>query len=122
MNESDKQRIKAMFPNASIDFLDANIGFGIRPKESKQDSGSALVDKAPGKEKVHEVPSVSIVMYRVRLLDTDNAYASTKPLLDCLCEVGLITDDSPSDINLEVRQEKVAHLNEQRTTLKITYP
>jgi len=122
MNESDKQRIKAMFPNASIDFLDANIGFGIRPKESKQDSGSALVDKAPGKEKMYEVPSVCIVMHRVRLLDTDNAYAATKPLLDCLCEIGLITDDSPSDINLSVRQEKVAHMNEQRTTLKITYP
>ena len=122
MNNADKQRIRNLFPNASSDFLDANIGFGIRPKESKPNPRSALVDQAPGKEKVHEVPSVSIVMYRVRLLDTDNAYAATKPLLDCLCEVGLITDDSPSDINLEVRQEKVAHLNEQRTTLKITYP
>ena len=122
MNERDKQRIRALFPHASDEFLSLNLGFGLRAKKPEPDSGTPLVSEASGKTKVHEIPSVCIVMYRVRLLDTDNAYASTKPLIDCLCALGFITDDSPSDINLEVRQEKVAHLNEQRTTLKITYP
>ena len=71
---------------------------------------------------MHEIPSVSIVMYRVRLLDTDNAYASAKPLLDCLQQIDLISDDAPDKINLVVTQEKVNHRNEERTELHIKYP
>jgi hypothetical protein len=122
VNENDKQRIKAIFPNASADFLDANIGFGIRPKADQPVARTALVSPVAGKEKGDARISLNYVLYRVRLLDPDAVHGATKVCTDCLQQIGLIPGDGPDQINLEVTQQKVAHLNEQRTTLKITYP
>lgn len=112
--------LKALFPNGTKDFFNANPG--LRPDERKQDSGSSLVDQAPGETKSDGRPIVSIKLYRVRLLDKDNAYASTKCLVDCLHQINLIPDDSTEDITLEVTQVKVAHYSEQKTEVKIDYP
>jgi len=47
---------------------------------------------------------VVITSYRKRLLDKDNLYAGAKCLGDALKKAGLIWDDSPKWINLEVKQ------------------
>jgi hypothetical protein len=122
MNENDKQRIKAMFPNASADFLDVNIGFGIRAKADQPTPRKALERKVEGKKEMPARISVSYVLYRVRLLDPDAVHGATKVCTDCLCQSGLLPGDGPEQIDLKVTQERVAHLSEQRTTLKITYP
>ena len=122
MNENDKQRIRSIFPNASADFLDANIGFGIRSKADQPTPRETLERPVAGEEKGDERPIVSYVLYRCRPLDPDAIHGATKVCTDCLQQIGLIPGDSEKHIRLEVRQEKVAHMNEQKTTLKITYP
>ena len=122
MNESDKQRIRALFPNAAKDFLDLNIGFGIRPKTDQPTPRETLERPVAGEEKSDVRPILSYVLYRCRPLDPDAIHGATKVCTDCLQQIGLIPGDSEKHIRLEVRQEKVAHMNEQRTTLKITYP
>lgn len=116
----DEQRIKTLFPRASRSFLDANAE--LRAVESKQSSRTTLVDAASGKEKSDERIVLSYVLYRVWLLDPDNAVGATKTITDCLCEVGLIPDDSETEIDLTVTQEKVRHRYEQKTVVNITYP
>jgi len=118
-DETDNARISALFPRASKSFIDANAG--LFTKEPQRDLRPTVVDQAPREEEGDARIIVSIVMFRVRLLDTDNAYGSAKPLIDCLRTCGLIPDDTEKAINLKVTQEKVAHFNEQRTEVKITY-
>ena len=122
MNENDKQRIRALFPHAAKDFLDANIGFGIRPKADQPTARQTLERPVAREEKGDARIVLEYVLYRCRPLDPDAIHGATKVCTDCLQQIGLIPGDSEKHIRLEVRQEKVAHLNEQRTTLKITYP
>lgn len=123
MNESDKQRIKAMFPHASAYVLEHSyIDAGLRPKADKPTPRPALerpVERTPESD---ARPIVSYVLYRCRPLDPDAIHGATKVCTDVLCKIGLLAGDSEKHIRLEVTQEKVAHMNEQRTTLKITYP
>ena len=49
--------------------------------------------------------TVWIHQVRRRMLDTDNLYASCKPLLDSLQKTGVIFDDSPKWCDLRVTQE-----------------
>jgi hypothetical protein len=119
MDEIEKQQLKALFPRATQSFIDANPQ--LFTSQPEQDVRPAVVDQAPGKDQSDERISVSIVMFRVRLLDPDNAYGSAKPLIDCLRKVDLIPDDSEKEIDLSVTQQKVNHFAEQRTELKITY-
>jgi hypothetical protein len=114
------EQIRKLFPNATVSFFDVNPR--LCASEREQDQGSALGDQTSGETKSDVRPFVCIITRRVRLLDKDNAYASTKCLTDCLHEIGLIPGDSEKDIELEVRQEKVDHFHEQRTEVKITYP
>ena len=122
MNENDRQRIKQLFPNASAEFLSLNLGFGIRAEANKPTPRQALERTVEGKEKVSTRVGLKYVLYRVRLLDPDAVHGATKVCTDCLCQAGLIPGDGPEQIELDVTQIKVAHMNEQRTTLKITYP
>lgn len=109
-----------MFPRASRTFVELNAGLSSRQPEP--DIRPAVVRKAPGKAKSDARPFVSIIMFRVRLLDKDNAYGATKPITDSLCKVGLLPGDSEDEIRLKVDQEKVAHRREQRTQIRIVYP
>jgi hypothetical protein len=118
-----EHELRARFPRGSEDFIKRNIEANAQlcAKEPERDVRPAVVDPVPGKEKSDERARVSIVMFRVRLLDPDNAYGSAKPLIDCLRTCNLISDDSEKEIELTVTQEKVNHFNEQRTEVKITY-
>ena len=59
---------------------------------------------------------VRVVSYRARLCDPDNL--CPKYFIDCLRYAGLIADDSPECITLEVRQVRCARADE-RTELVI---
>lgn len=60
---------------------------------------------------------VSITSFRIRLCDPDNL--CPKYFVDCLRYAGLIKNDRPEDIVLEVRQQKVAHKSEEGTLVEI---
>ena len=133
MNETEKQQqyqayfrdvlpaaIKSIFPNVSKSFVEANPQ--LFASQLKQDIRPAVVDPAPREAKSDARPIVGIVMYRVRLLDKDNAFGAAKPLTDCLCKVGLIPGDAEDQIDLHVTQQKVPHYHEQRTEVSIAYP
>lgn len=61
--------------------------------------------------------SVRITSYRARLLDKDNLYFGAKVLVDALCRMRLIRDDSPRWLELEVEQE--VDRKNQRTEISI---
>lgn len=65
---------------------------------------------------------VRFVGYRTRPLDPDNFAGGVKDLLDGLRHAELISGDEPWKIKLETEQVKVAHRNEERTEITITYP
>ena len=62
---------------------------------------------------------ITITLFTARLMDYDGAYGSVKPLLDGLVGAGVIRDDSPKYIDLEVKQTKVKHIIEQKVTILI---
>jgi hypothetical protein len=84
------------------------------------ESQPALRDEsvaAPPREARH--PSrvrVCVVSFRARLCDPDNL--CPKYFIDCLRYAGLIADDSPECITLEVRQVRCRR-HEQRTEILI---
>lgn len=60
---------------------------------------------------------VSIVSFRRKLCDPDNL--CPKYFIDCLRYAGLIANDRPEDITLQVSQVKVKTKIEERTELEI---
>lgn len=63
--------------------------------------------------------TVRIRSFRCKLLDPDNLIGGAKYFVDGLRYAGLIPDDSPDKIILEVTQEKVTK-KEERTEIGIT--
>ena len=114
----DETRFRELFPRGSADFF--RINPQLRPAEREQNQGAALVNQASREEKSDGRPRVRIILRRVRLLDKENAYGATKCLTDCLCQSGIIPDDSEEAIDLNVEQEKVAHRHEQNVKIIIT--
>ena len=53
------------------------------------------------------------------LMDHDGAYSSVKPILDGLTEAGIIFNDSPKYIELEVKQIKIKQKSEEKTQILI---
>lgn len=65
---------------------------------------------------------ICVVLYCVTLMDYDGAYTAVKPLLDALKVkdgIGVIIDDSPKYIDLQVQQKKVAHRNDEWVEITI---
>lgn len=115
----DEESLKRLFPRASRSFLEANLG--LRPKVPKPDTRKTLARKVRREAESDARPVVSIVVFRVRRLDKENLYGSTKPLTDCLCQVGLIPGDAEDQIDLQVTQQRVPHYADQHTELRIDY-
>lgn len=63
--------------------------------------------------------TVRIKSCRKRLLDPDNLVGGVKYLLDGLRYAGILPDDNPDQITLQVSQEKVA--DNERTEIEIVY-
>jgi hypothetical protein len=63
---------------------------------------------------------VRIVSRRVRLCDPDNLVGGVKHLVDALRIAGIIPEDDPKSISLEVSQEKVASYKNEETWVEVT--
>lgn len=68
-----------------------------------------------------QMPSVTIYLYATVPFDLDGAYNAVKPILDGLKKdyAGIIEDDSPKFINLEVKQIKVVHRKDEHVEINI---
>jgi hypothetical protein len=116
MNETD---FKRLFPNASKSTTALNVE--LRPTIPQSAPRPTLVGPIQGKEEGTDRARVCITTRRVRCLDPDNNTGSVKTLIDLLCAVGLLDGDSPTQIDLQVAQEKAAHYSEQQTLVEILY-
>lgn len=88
------------------------------PQHSPQ---QALVALAQGKGTGGKRITVSINRRSTRTLDLDNFAGGCKPLIDQLRYAQLIPDDDPASVEIIFTQEKVAHQNQQGTSVKIVY-
>lgn len=88
------------------------------PQHSPQ---QALVALAQGKGESGRRITISISRRSTRTLDVDNFAGGCKPLIDQLRYAQLIPDDDPASVEIIFTQEKVAHQNQQGTSLKIVY-
>ena len=65
----------------------------------------------------HRVRNIS---RRVRLCDADNLVGGCKHIIDSLRIAGIIPEDDPTSISLEVSQEKVSSYKKEETWVEIT--
>lgn len=124
-----EQQLLIAFPNASKSFIQANA---IKTNSTIQDSitkqnnaptlGSSIQGKKAGLGRATGRIEVRFTLFRVRCLDPDNAAASTKNLLDGLRHSGLLPEDNPWTIKLQVEQEKVKGFDNEKTEIEINYP
>tara|TARA_Y100000004_G_scaffold165945_1_gene197218 strand:+ start:1910 stop:2248 length:339 start_codon:yes stop_codon:yes gene_type:complete len=63
---------------------------------------------------------VRIVSKRVRLCDADNLVGGCKHAIDALRLAGIIPEDDPTSISLEVSQEKVSSYSQEETWIEVT--
>lgn len=113
--------LKRKFPNASPGFINANAVHVDRETANAKPERTvcdAPVREVEGKESHAKRVRVSIVAFRTRLLDPDNL--CVKYFVDCLRYAGLIIDDRPEDIILEVSQVKVSTEDEERTEITLS--
>ena len=89
------------------------------PAEPKQNAPRPLVKKETRKAENPARVGCNIRIHTARLFDADNAWGSVKQLVDCLCKVGLLPGDSPSDIDLNVEQVEVTNRAYQKTVVEI---
>ncbi len=117
MNLSENE-LARRFPNISASCLRANSADNQLPSPKPKRPVRHEPLAAPAREKgnVGRVV-VRIKSFRCRLLDPDNL--CPKYFIDGLRYAGLIAGDSPQEIVLEVRQEKVATRKEEHTLIEI---
>lgn len=89
-----------------------------KPAQQARALGADHEGKAPSAGRPH----VCFILRRVKLLDVDAKYGSTKDLLDGLTIAKIIPGDREDQITLEVRQEKVGHYKDEETVIEITQP
>lgn len=68
----------------------------------------------------HARHRVRIVSRRVRICDADNLVGGCKHAIDSLRIAGIIPEDDPTSISLEVSQEKVSSYKEEETWIEVT--
>jgi hypothetical protein len=76
------------------------------------------VGKGESEEGMRAEYTVSIRSLRVRLLDPDNLYL--KDLIDQIRYAGLIPEDTPEVVEIDITQKKVSSYKEEKTEIKIT--
>lgn len=77
----------------------------LRDSEPERTAVGELLVPDPDEKRSQARIGVRITRHGIRLLDTDNL-AGCKPLLDQIRYAGLIPDDDPETIELELRQQK----------------
>jgi hypothetical protein len=97
---------------------------GLRSSEPESAVREAILansqDEEGSKKSAHGRVIVQITRCSTALLDSDNLGGSVKFLLDAIRYSGLIPDDDPASIELQVSQIKVARRKEVGTHIRIT--
>ena len=111
-------QLRAKFPHASESFLRANSTGGVEedPKPQRTVQHEPVEPKTGAGEHSKRFV-VRITACRQRLLDPDNL--CPKYFIDGLRYAGLIPDDTPDQIELEVRQEKVTLQSDECTVIDL---
>ncbi len=114
------ERLKLLFPNASPDFIERNsvcrAAQGSEPEPIVRYESVAAPTREVGDAPRHVV---RITSFRRKLLDPDNLSGGVKYFLDGVRLAGFVPDDSPDKIILEVAQQKVAQIDEERTEIEV---
>lgn len=91
------------------------------PKPEPNLHGTLVNEVSPLKNSSRRI-NIVFTLVRTRILDWDNAAGSCKTLCDALKKCRAIPDDSPSHIEVTVKQKKVPHRKEEGTLIEVTYP
>ena len=112
-------QLKAKFPNASADFLKANLhaDHSRQAAVMERSAGDESLATNQGQERAAGKLHVRFVSVRKRLLDPDNV--SVKWTLDCLRYAGIIRGDEPDKISLEVSQRKTNKGEREQTIIEV---
>lgn len=111
--------IRRLFPRASQSVIDLNSQ--LQDPQLKHPLPPALGGAKKRETKSNGRAHVRITAYTVRPRDSDNLAGGCKHLIDCLREIGLIRNDDPASITLEVGQKKVDSFIQEKTLLQITH-
>lgn len=70
---------------------------------------------------LHESPRVVTITRSScgKAPDRDNLYGSMKPILDAMIDAGIILDDSPEHITLEVKWQKANKRKDQKVAVEV---
>ena len=85
----------------------------------KRNAKQALEPLREVEERIQGRTRIRITRYSCRPLDCDNYAGGCKPLIDELRYAKLIRDDNPETIEVEFKQIKVPHKDQERTELEI---
>lgn len=89
------------------------------PDTEQRECPQELAGSDAGEAQSTECLRVVFTLRRVRLLDVDAKYSSTKDLLDCLTFSGVIRGDKEGQISLQVNQEKVSSYKGEITIIEV---
>jgi hypothetical protein len=121
MNPSEAitpNELKRLFPGASLSCLKANQLDRVAPVAERQcRPGNESVAAPKGKGAYPGRSLVRVTSYRLRLCDERNLF--DKYFIDSLVYAGLLRDDSPDEVVVEVRQEQVKNRTQERTVITI---
>ena len=97
------------------------VAAGVSHAEFERDKGTPLGSIPPAQAAGRGRVVVCFTRVTLRPLDPDNHGGSVKAVLDCLREAfpDLIRDDSPEDIDLELRQVRCSTKDEQGTFVEV---
>lgn len=116
-------RSKGFIKNESGEWVKANsVATRIPNSELKPDLHGTLEQETQAKPARNGLVNICFTLIRTRLLDWDNAAGSCKIICDTLKKCGAIQDDSPSHIEVTVKQKKVAHRKDEGTLIEVIYP
>jgi hypothetical protein len=116
--------LRYFFPRGSKSFFDANetkTDHSLQDPNPKRHKKAALERPVSREKESMGRTTLSYRIFRVRVLDPDTVAGSTKDLTDGLCRCGLIPGDDPTQIRLEVEQERVRTFADERVELTITW-
>jgi hypothetical protein len=117
--------LRSLFPRGSKAFFQANETKTDHPlpdAHPKCHKKAALERPVSREKESMGRTTLSYRIFRVRVLDPDTVAGSTKDLTDGLQRCGLIPGDDPTQIRLEVEQERVKSFADERVELTITWP
>lgn len=110
----EKERAKSSDGQGTINFPDYDGLSGSKPKRSVR---VKPMGKGEGEEGMRAEYSICITSCRVNLLDPDNYYI--KDLIDQLRYAGVIPEDDPQTVEIEIIPKKVSGYKQEKTIIEV---